>query len=98
MDLRSIGLIDLVVLGVVVLAVVAALRGRRGLLGAVGSAVGALVVCWLAMVAVTAWGPAPVSTAVRDGSFVDRFPVPDRALDQLRDLDGGNPSPGSATG
>lgn len=98
MDLRSIGLIDLVVLGVVVLAVVGALRGRRGLLGAVGAAVGALVVSWLVAVAVTAWAPAPVSTAVQGSSFIARFPVPDRALDQLRGLDGGDAASASATG
>jgi len=93
-DLGDVGLVDLIVLGVVVLAVVGALRHRRGVLGALGAALGALVLVWVAAVAVTVWGPPPASRAVQDSAFVAQFPMPDRALHDLHDLDRPGPAAG----
>lgn len=89
--LSSVGLVDLVVLGVVVVAAVGALRRGRGLLPAVGAGIGALLVCWLGLVAVSAWGPPRLAGEVRSSAFAHTFAMPDAALDDLARLTGTRP-------
>ncbi|MFY0407870.1 hypothetical protein [Solicola sp. PLA-1-18] len=89
-DLSTFSLVDLIVLVLVVLAAVGALRRRSGILGAAGAAVGTLVVAWLAVVALGAWGPEPVAQAAGESRLVQTVPAPQQAIDEIDGLFGGS--------
>ncbi len=84
-DLGSLSLVDVVIVVAVLLAVVGALRRGR-LVSAVGSALGTVLVAWLAVAAIVAWGPRDLARDVRASEFAQVLPVPQRALQQLEGL------------
>ena len=81
-ELGSLSLVDVVIVVAVLLAVVGALRRGR-LVGAVGSALGTVLVAWLVVAAIVAWGPRDLARDVRASEFAQVLPVPQKALQQL---------------
>lgn len=95
-DLPSLGLVDLVVLALVVVAAVGALRAGRGLLPVLGAGLGTVALAWVAVVALTAWGPPPLAGEVQRSVFARALPMPATALDDLGRLT--DDRPGGAPG
>lgn len=93
-DLSTTDLFDLVVILVIVAVVINALRRGRGVLSVLGSALGALVLVWLASTALVTWGPAGVADQVRASTFADVVPLPHRAATELDHLVGAGSSVG----
>ncbi len=94
-DPSSLDLVDLAAVLLVLAAAVTALRRGRGLLAALGSALGAAVVVWLAAVALTTWGPAPLADVAASSRLVGTVPVPQHAIDQAEQLLGLTSSEGN---